>query len=230
MSLLHGKTLTIHDATGIQSKDVYHRRFKEEAQFRSALWKVLCDYYFQRFISPDSVVLELASGYCEFINNIHAAKKYAVDINEQTLSYAGPDVKVLLTKSTDLSGVGDSTVDVVFVSNFFEHISKPDITQTIKECYRILRSKGHLLVLQPNIRYIKNDYWMFFDHITPIDDRALCECLEIIGFRIQQTLPRFLPYTTKSRLLRSIFLVKLYLKLPFLFPLFGGQAFVVAMK
>jgi ubiquinone/menaquinone biosynthesis C-methylase UbiE len=194
------------------------------------MWKVLCDGYFQKFIPTDSVVLELAAGYCEFINNIHAAKKYAVDINEQTLNYAGPDVKVLLTKSTDLSSVGDSTVDVVFVSNFFEHISKPDITQTIKECYRILTLNGHMLILQPNIRYIKKDYWMFFDHITPVDDRAMCECLELMGFHIQHVLPRFLPYTTKSRLPRSIFLVKLYLKLPFLFPLFGGQAFIVARK
>ncbi len=150
--------LTMQDATGNQSKDVYRRRFKEEIKFRSTMWKALCDGYFQKFIPTDSVVLELAAGYCEFINTIHAAKKHAVDINEQTLNYAGPDVKVLLTKSTDLSSVGDSTVDVVFVSNFFEHISKPDITQTIKECYRILRLNGHLLILQPNIRYIKKDY------------------------------------------------------------------------
>jgi ubiquinone/menaquinone biosynthesis C-methylase UbiE len=230
MSASPGKKLIQPDATDIQAEDVYRHRFKEEKLFRNAMWKILCAEYFQKFIPPSSTLLELASGYCEFINNIQAKKKIAVDINGQTIEYAGPDVKVLLTKSTELGDVEDSTIDVVFVSNFFEHISKPGIVQTIKECYRVLKVNGRLLILQPNIRYTDRDYWMFFDHITPIDDRAMCECLEIIGFHIQKVIPRFLPFTTKGRLPRLLFLVKLYLKLPFLYPLFGGQAFIVARK
>jgi hypothetical protein len=43
-------------------------------------------------------------------------------------------------------------------------------------------------------------------------------------------LPKFLPYTTKSRLPRFLFLVKIYLKLPILYKIFGGQAFIVVSK
>lgn len=32
---------------------------------------------------------------------------------------------------------------------------------------------GRLLILQPNVRYCGRDYWQFFDHITPVDDRAV---------------------------------------------------------
>jgi ubiquinone/menaquinone biosynthesis C-methylase UbiE len=218
------------DATGIQSKDVYQLRFKNSMRFRNEMWKILCHDYFQKFIPDNSTVLEIAAGHCEFINNIRAAGKIAVDINESTETYASPDVKVLLAKSTDLNRVADASIDVVFVSNFFEHISKADITLTMKECLRVLKGNGKLLILQPNIRFVYKDYWMFYDHITPLDDRAMKECLEITGFTIHYLLPRFLPYTNDGRFPQSLFLVKLYLKIPLLYRIFGGQAFIIARK
>ena len=218
------------DNTKMSTSDVYRRRFDQEAAFRNALWKVLCEGYFQQFIDPSSTVMEIAAGHCEFINNIRAARKIAVDINEDTRARAAQGVEVVLTLSTDLRQVPDATVDRVFVSNFFEHIAKPEITQTLKECHRALKPGGKLMVLQPNIRYCAKDYWMFYDHVTPIDDRALCEVVELTGFRIERVLPRFLPYTTKSRMPRALFLVRLYLRIPLLYRIFGGQAFVVAVK
>lgn len=218
------------DATGTDAKAVYSHRFDVDTQFRNQMWKILCQDHFQKSISEDATVLEIAAGYCEFINNIRAKRKIAIDINEETRHRAGPDVEVILTPSTDLSTIPNEAIDVVFVSNFFEHIGKPDITKTLQECYRVLRSTGSVFILQPNIRFLQNDYWMFYDHITPIDDRALCEILEVLTFRLTVVLPRFLPYTTKNRFLRSLSLLRLYLKMPFLFPLFGKQAFIVARK
>lgn len=218
------------DDTKLNTADVYRRRFDREAAYRTALWKLLCEEYFQRFIDPSHTVMEVAAGHCEFINNIRAERKIAVDINEDTRTHAARGVEVVLTPSTDLGVVPAATVDRVFVSNFFEHIPKPEITQTLKECHRALKPGGKLLVLQPNIRYCARDYWMFYDHITPIDDRALCEALELTGFEIELLRPQFLPYTTKSRLPRSLALVRLYLKTPLLHRIFGGQAFVVAVK
>ncbi|MGV8124310.1 MAG: hypothetical protein AB2L14_31575 [Candidatus Xenobiia bacterium LiM19] len=117
---------------------------------------------------------------------------------------------------------------MIFVSNFFEHLPKNEIILTLKEIKRLLKKNGSLLVLQPNIRYCYRDYWMFFDHITPLDDRSLCEALEVEGFTIKECRPRFLPYTTKSRLPKSLFLVKVYLLLPILHHFFGQQAFIWA--
>ncbi len=71
---------------------------------------------------------------------------------------------------------------------------------------------------------------MFFDHITPLDDRALTEALETSGFKIIENIVRFLPYTTKSRLPNSLLLVKLYLKVPLAWRFLGQQSFLVAQK
>jgi SAM-dependent methyltransferase len=214
----------------VSAEEIYKRRFNEDIEFRGKMWKVLCSEYFQRFVPPDAVVMEVAAGYCEFINNIRAGSKIAVDINTDTRARAASDVRVVITPSTDLAAIDSDSVDVIFISNFFEHITRAEIADTVRECHRCLRPGGRLLVLQPNIRYVSRDYWMFFDHITPIDDRALCELLEIVGFTMRKVLPRFLPYTTKSRLPKSLLLIRIYLKIPLLYRLFGGQAFVVAEK
>lgn len=86
------------------------------------------------------------------------------------------------------------------------------------------------LVLQPNIRYCYKDYWMFFDHITPLDDRSLTEVLEINGFNVIECKPKFLPYTTKSNLPKSIILLKIYLRFPIIQQIVGKQAFIYAVK
>ena len=211
-------------------KEIYRHRFGGQAAARNAMWKVLCKNYFQKFISSRSTVLEIAAGHCEFINNIRAKRKIAVDINEDTKLHANADVEVHLSLSTDLSMIDNDSIDNIFISNFFEHIPREEILKTLQECHRCLRAGGKVLILQPNIRFIQKDYWMFYDHITPVDDRALKEVLELCGFEIRFLLPRFLPYTTQSRLPQSTALIKIYLRLPILFKIFGGQAFVVARK
>lgn len=214
----------------VTTEEIYRLRFGDQEEFRDRMWKTLCSDYFQRFVHADSTVMEIAAGYCEFINNIVARRKIAVDINPETARRAAPGVEVVLTMSNDLSMIAADSVDVAWVSNFFEHIDRIAIAETVREIHRCLRPGGRIMILQPNIRFAAKDYWMFFDHITAIDDRALCELLEIVGFRVTLDLPRFLPYTTKSRLPKSIALLRLYLRVPLLYRLFGGQAFIVAEK
>jgi SAM-dependent methyltransferase len=209
---------------------IYRQRFHDQETFRNALWRVLCQQYFQHYIPPDAVVLELAPGYCEFINHIVARKKYGVDINADTRKYAAPDVEIVIGSATNLAAFAADSIDVLFMSNFLEHLSREDIILTLQECLRCLKTTGNLLILQPNIRYLSHDYWMFFDHITPIDDRALCELLSALGFSSVKSQSRFLPYTTKSRLPKSLLLLKIYLKLPVLQKIFGKQSLVIAWK
>jgi len=210
--------------------EIYGLRFRGTKQFRSAMWDVLCRDFFQKYVQPDACVVEIAAGYCEFINHIKAARRIAIDINPDTRNHAGEGVEVLVVSAMELHEIGDEIADVVFVSNFFEHISKPDMIRCLTEALRVLKPGGSLLILQPNYRYCWRDYWMFFDHITPIDDRALTEALELAGFKIDRCIPRFLPYTTKQRFPQEAWLVRLYLKLPFLWYLFGAQAFVCGRK
>jgi len=134
------------------------------------------------------------------------------------------------TPSTDLSAIPSGTADVVFASNFFEHLSRPDILTTLSELRRVLRSSGRLLILQPNIRYCYRDYWMFFDHITPLDDSSMIEALEMSGFSPLSVIRRFLPFTTKSSLPKSLLLLRIYLAIPLLWRFLGAQSFIEARR
>jgi SAM-dependent methyltransferase len=207
---------------------IYNKRFGPDVVFRQKMWRVLCSRFFQRFIPPTSVVMEVGAGYCEFINAIAASRKIAVDMNPKTAEYASPDVQVILTSSTDLSAVESSSVDIAFASNFFEHITRDDILLTMREVARTLKPSGRFLILQPNIRFCARDFWMFFDHITPLDQYSLTEALEMCGFRAVKTIVRFLPYTTKSKLPKSLFMVCAYLAFPLVWRFLGQQTFVVA--
>lgn len=219
-----------HDATDMNPRDVYERRMGGEERQRNKIWQTLCQSWFQRFISFEETVLELGAGRCEFINSINAGRKIAVDINEALAEVAGPSVETLVCRSDCLDAIDNSSIDVVFMSNFLEHLDRPTITRTLRECLRVVKPGGRLLVLQPNIRYVWRDYWMFFDHTTALDDRSLCEAVELTGWKIERCVPRFLPYTTKSRLPKSTVLLRVYLKVPILWRLIGGQTFVVARK
>jgi SAM-dependent methyltransferase len=191
------------------------------------MWRVLVKW-FSRWIPRDAVVVEIAAGHCEFINAVSASRRVAIDLNPDTKTHAAEGVEVVIADARDTAAVAAGSADVVFVSNFFEHLERTAILDTIRAAHRMLRPGGRLLVLQPNIRFAARDYWMFFDHVTPIDDRALCEALELCGFEIETSIPRFLPYSTKTRLPKSTLLLELYLRVPLAWKFLGGQAFVVA--
>lgn len=209
-------------------QSIYQRRFQPDLAFRRHMWQVLCRDFFQRYIPPESSVLEVGAGYCEFINHIRAGRKTAVDLNPDTPHFAAPEVRVIATSSTDLSAITPGTMDIAFASNFFEHLARADIVLTLRAVARTLKPGGRFLILQPNFRFCYRDYWMFFDHVTPLDDRSLVEALETNGFRAVQVLPRFLPYTTQGDLPKSLALLKVYLRVPLAWQIFGQQAFVVA--
>ena len=207
---------------------LYANRFGHEEEQRSDLWKVLCSNFFQRWVPEDAVVLDVAAGHCEFINNIRAARKIAVDLNPDVKVRASAGVETHQQRSDSMTEIADGSVDRVFISNFFEHVPREVILTTLVEVRRVLKPGGKLLILQPNVRYCAKDYWMFFDHITPVDDRALVEALKATGYDVETCIPRFLPYTTKSRLPSGPGLVRLYLRMKPAWRLLGAQAFVVA--
>lgn len=210
------------------NQKIYNERF-ENLEKRRKLWTVLTEGFFQKYVRKDDTLLDFGAGYCEFINTIKCKKKIAADTDIGFKKYSGKNVQFVQLKK-NIIPLKKSSVDVIFISNVFEHLTKSEICKTILECKRILKTNGKMLILQPNIRFCSKDYWMFFDHITPIDDRALEEVFRVSGFTLINKILRFLPYTTKGNLPINMFLVKIYLFFPFLWRFFGKQSFLVFKK
>ena len=209
---------------------LYAHRFRGIEEERDRIWKILARY-FQRWIRPTDTVLDLGAGYCEFINNIEAKEKLALDLNPVTPSKAASGVKVISQDISKSWAVDSDSIDVVFTSNFFEHLStKEDLTYCLNEINRVLRPGGILLAMGPNIRFCFNVYWDFFDHYIPLSDRSMAEALELEGLKVEQVIPRFLPYTMAQRHPPPAFFTQLYLRLPMFWPLLGKQFLIVARK
>lgn len=209
---------------------LYRERFADQdLDFKERVWQVLCRRVFQPYVDKSHTVLDLGAGHGEFINSIRCARKIAVDLNPDVARYVH-DAQFLQASGTDLGEIEAGSVDVVFSSNFLEHLpDKASVLQTLRECRRILRGNGRLIVLMPNIRYLHGRYWDFFDHHVPLTHFSLEEALTLTGFSVERMVPRFLPYTVKQRSLpRSIALLRLYLRLPVLWPIFGRQMLFVA--
>lgn len=210
---------------------IYADRFDKDADKRQVMWEVLCKDFFQKFIKNNDTVLDLAAGYCEFINNINCKNKIAVDLNAKTRQKAAKDVKVHQALSTKLPTGLTGKVDVVFTSNFFEHLdSKNELIDTLKEIHRVLKPKGKLMVLQPNIRLVGNRYWDYVDHTLPLTEKSLQEAFHLTDFDIAYQKIRFLPYTANSRIPAWPRLIRMYLRIPPAQLIMGKQTFVVAKK
>ena len=211
---------------------IYADRFERTGlERRDRVWKVLCEHFFNRRIPRDASVLELACGYGEFINNISAARKYAVDLNPDAAGHLAPDITFFNIRATDLAAVGKEVADVVFTSNFLEHLrDKDECDQVLAAVREVLRPGGIFIVMGPNIRYAYREYWDFYDHYLPLSDRSVAEGLRIAGFRIAQNIPRFLPFSIKDKSPTNDFLIRAYLALPIAWRVLGKQFLVTAIK
>lgn len=195
------------------------------------IWKVLCAHFFQPLIGEDRVVVDLACGYGEFINNIRGRKKYAVDLNPDARANVADDVEFCLSRADAIAAIASDSVDVVFASNFLEHLrTKEECDRVLAEVRRMLRPGGRFVIMGPNIRYLAAEYWDFYDHSLPLSHLSLEEGLVQADFEIDCIVPRFLPYTTRSLLPQHPALVALYLKIPLVWRLLGKQFLVVGRK
>jgi SAM-dependent methyltransferase len=219
--------------SSVSLDSLYATRFPEaDRASKDAIWQVLCRRFFQRYVGSNDVVLDIGAGFGEFLRHIQCRQRIAVDIETLSGRVLPPGTQEVLSPSHELSRyVPADSVDVVFCSNFFEHLpDKATFLATLREIRTVLRPGGRLLVLQPNIRFVGGAYWDFVDHHLPLTDRTLAEATESLGYEVVECIPRFLPYTTRSALPQSPLLVRLYLAVPLAWRVLGQQTWFVASK
>jgi len=205
----------------------FRTRFVFDAK-RDRVWKEICRFLQERYVPAQSKILDIGAGYCEFINNIHGREKHALDTYGKMPEYAGRDVITHVQSSTAMDTFEDGLFDTVFSSNLFEHLTREELSRTLREIRRVLRGGGKLIVIQPNFKYCYMEYFDDYTHLQVFTHIALCDLLETYGFGIVYVEPRFVPFSMKANLPKFPLLIRLYLRSR-IRPL-AGQMLIVAEK
>lgn len=210
---------------------VYERRFTDaDAVEKHALWRVI-GRHLQRYVDESSTVLDIACDRGYFIENITAKERWATDIRDMT-EYLSKQIRFVQADGLALDHVLPSAgFDVVFMSNYLEHLSSgDDVVTQFRVIAKLLRPGGTVIVLQPNVRLLGGAYWDFIDHKVALTERSLAEAAELAGLRTAKVIKRFLPYTTKSSLPKNPFIVRSYLAFRPAWYLLGKQTLYLAER
>ena len=202
------------EAGRVSEKSYHDTRFPFD-QRREIVWRTLCRSFFDKLVDPEAHVLELGAGYGHFINNIRCGSKTAVDQWPGLLEHLKADVAGYLGNVTDLAFVEDHSVDFVFASNLFEHLTQQDFATCLSQVRKKLRPGGSLNILQPNYRLSFKEYFDDYTHVSVYSDLSLSDFLSANGFEVLESIPGFLPFSIKSSTgpVRP-WLIKLYLASP----------------
>jgi SAM-dependent methyltransferase len=212
-------------------QEEYRARFQAGAAYRMKVWKILCESYFSQLVPRSSRLLDVGCGWGEFINQIDVAEKLAMDLNPDAKAHLASDVRFLHQDCSKQWPLETGSLDVVFSSNFLEHLpDKAHIEATLAEAHRTLKPGGQIILLGPNIRFLPGTYWDFWDHHVAISDRSIAEMLALTGFKVVTQVDKFLPYTMSGGREPPLLFVQAYLRAPLLWRLFGKQFLVVGKR
>jgi ubiquinone/menaquinone biosynthesis C-methylase UbiE len=165
---------------------------------RGIVWKEIVRFL-DPFLKGKQTVLDVGAGYCDFINNVTAEKRVAIDMSPDFFQYASDGIQTFQTRADQLSGLQDSSVDAAFSSNLLEHLSDAELESTMKEIKRVLKKGGLFILMQPNYHYSYRNYFDDATHKKVFSDSSLESFLVSYGFNIVKKMPKFLPFSLKSR-------------------------------
>ena len=218
---------------GARERAIYRERFSAaENEARDRIWQVLVDEVFQPMLAADATVLDLGCGFGEFVRHVKCARRVGVDINTLAADQLiASGVEFHHGSIHRLEFLPDASVDLVFSSNVLEHMpDKHAVDAVLREAYRVLKPAGHIVLMGPNVRLLPGAYWDYWDHFVAISDRSLAEALRMARFTIVDQIAAFMPYTTKSAVPKAAWMVRLYLRCRWMWPLLGKQFLLRARR
>jgi SAM-dependent methyltransferase len=211
--------------------EIYSGRFSaSNLEQKQKIWGSLTTNFFQKYVPATGSVVDLGAGNGEFINAVRARRRIAVDLNPRTKEALAPGVEFIESSSEDLAIFEDQSIDTVFTSNFFEHLPSAEaLVNTLMECHRYLKSDGIIVIMVPNIKFVKEEFWDYLDHSLPLSHRSMVEALSLANFKAIEVFPQFLPYTVKHRRIDPpLIIMRIYLRNRWLWRFFGKQMLIIA--
>lgn len=194
---------------------------------RKGVWKEIARYVSKDLGTAESF-LELGAGYCDFINYYPAKHKICFELNPERKIYAARDVDFRCGDAVSLMKGIDLKIDIVFASNFLEHLTKQQLEDLMPKIYKVLTENGRLVLIQPNYRLCRHRYFEDPTHHTIFSDENIKNFLQKYGFEIVKIVPGLLPFSMKSRLPKWPIFVRLYLHSPI--KPNAAQMYIVAQK
>ncbi|MFM8955684.1 MAG: class I SAM-dependent methyltransferase [Actinomycetota bacterium] len=208
---------------------VYKHRFEWlKSDKRNKTWQIIADWIEKQTDRPQ-VVLDPAAGSGEFIVASGANERWACDIIDHR-GFWPANVKTVFGDIFGLT-LPSGYFDMIFVSNFLEHLASPDrVYEYLMRLRDCIKPGGLLVIMGPNYRFCAAEYFDFADHLLPLSDRTIQEHLAAVDLRCERVVPRFLPLSFRSQRYSTPLMVKIYLRLPFVWRFFGKQFFIVASR
>ena len=211
---------------------VYDLRFgARERSAKEGVWREIGRFLQRRYIPADAKVMDIGTDAGYFIRNITAGERWASDLRDTSAQM--PDgVRFIHSDGLALADTAPNDYfDVVFMSNYLEHLdSAESVIEQLRVARRLLRVGGEVIVLQPNIKLVGAAYWDFIDHRVPLTEESLVEAAAFAGFQRKEVITRFLPYSVKGRLPAHPALVRAYLAFPPMWAMFGKQTLYIGRR
>jgi ubiquinone/menaquinone biosynthesis C-methylase UbiE len=208
---------------------IYQRRFQDvSTEVKQAAWAEIASWIYKKMGRPKTL-LDPAAGNLEFLNSVGAQEKWAVDLQKPN-SEKLQNLRFLQGNIFEVE-LPENYFEGIFISNFLEHLHTPeDIQRLLIKLRKSLTPTGLLVIMGPNFKYCSSTYFDCADHRLALSHISIEEHLYATGYEIKKTIPKFLPYSFRSKLPTSAGLIRLYLQVPLAWKVLGKQFLIFARK